>query len=109
MSATMGTEAARTIWRSAFVDSSSGQETRTMSAPASSAGADLAMVASASEVTVLVMVCTAIVGVATHQNIANPDLAWTCGGRCRDRGGRSWGDPHSRFVWFVRQVSLRLH
>src|SRR5258708_2791858 len=58
MSATMGTRQALTIVFSALVDSSSGQETRTMSAPASSMRLTCAMVALASEVSVLVMDCT---------------------------------------------------
>jgi hypothetical protein len=60
MSATIGTLAARTIWRSAAVDSSSGQETRMMSAPASSQRRIWSIVALASEVGVLVIVCTVI-------------------------------------------------
>ena len=55
MSATIGTWAARTIFASAAVDSSSGHETRTMSAPASSSAWTCAMVAAASTVGVLVM------------------------------------------------------
>jgi len=55
MSATMGTLAARTMSRSARVESSSGQDTRTMSAPASSSARTCAMVAMASEVGVLVI------------------------------------------------------
>ncbi len=60
MSATIGTLAARTIWGSAAVDSSSGQETRMMSTPASSQRRICAIVASASAVSVLVMVWTVI-------------------------------------------------
>ncbi len=60
MSATSGTCTARTISLSATVLSTSGQETRTMSAPASSQRRIWAIVASASEVRVLVMVWTAI-------------------------------------------------
>ena len=55
MSATSGTRAARAMVRKAAVDSSSGQETRTMSAPASSRARIWSMVAPASVVGVLVM------------------------------------------------------
>jgi hypothetical protein len=48
------------IWRRAAVDSLSGQETRTISAPASAQAWTWAMVAWASEVSVLVIVCTVI-------------------------------------------------
>jgi hypothetical protein len=58
MSATIGTRTCRTISASAAVLSSSGQETRTMSTPAASARRICATVAAASEVSVLVMVCT---------------------------------------------------
>src|SRR3546814_19229062 len=58
MSATIGTLAARTISFSAAVDSSSGQDTRMMSAPASSQRLIWSIVAFASGVGVLVIVCT---------------------------------------------------
>ena len=51
---------ARTIWPSAAVLSWSGHETRMMSAPASSQRRIWSIVALASEVGVLVMVCTVI-------------------------------------------------
>src|ERR1700722_2626144 len=58
MSATMGTCAALTIAFSADVDSASGHETRTISAPASSSARTCAIVATVSDVTVFVMLCT---------------------------------------------------
>ena len=60
MSATIGTLTAFTMVDRAAVEASSGQETRTMSTPASSARRICAMVASASAVSVLVMVWTVI-------------------------------------------------
>ena len=60
MSATIGTLEALTIVDRAAVDASSGQETRTMSAPASSSWRIWAMVAAASEVSVLVIDWTVI-------------------------------------------------
>ncbi len=60
MSATTGIRAALVIAFIALVASSSGQETRTMSAPASSMPRICSMVARASPVMVLVMVCTVI-------------------------------------------------
>jgi hypothetical protein len=60
MSATMGTGLSRTISRSARVESSSGVETRTMSAPASAARCTWSIVPRTSVVSVLVMVCTVI-------------------------------------------------
>ena len=60
MSATIGSFEAFTIVGRAAVDSSSGQETRTISAPASSKARIWAMVAAASEVSVLVIDCTVI-------------------------------------------------
>ncbi len=60
MSATIGTSTALTICFSAAVESVSGHETRTISAPASAQAWICAMVASASEVSVLVMVWTLI-------------------------------------------------
>src|SRR6476659_4338089 len=58
MSATIGTLASRTMVRSAVVASTVGQDTRMMSAPASSQRRIWSMVATASSVGVLVMVCT---------------------------------------------------
>src|SRR3982751_3602674 len=60
MSATIGTCAARTMSFSAAVLSTSGQDTRTMSAPASSQRRIWSIVAWASEVGVLVIVWTLI-------------------------------------------------
>ena len=58
MSATTGTFTSRTISLSASALSRSGQETRTISTPASSACRIWAMVPATSVVSVLVMVCT---------------------------------------------------
>ena len=58
MSATIGTREARTICFIAAVDSTSGHETRMMSTPASSQRRIWSIVAFASEVSVLVIVCT---------------------------------------------------
>ena len=60
MSATIGTFTCLTMCFSAAVDSSSGQETRTISTPASSQARICAMVASTSLVSVLVIDCTVI-------------------------------------------------
>ena len=60
MSATMGTLASRQIFGMAAVDSLSGQDTRTMSAPASSSWRIWSSVAAASDVNVLVMDWTVI-------------------------------------------------
>src|SRR5580700_3095354 len=60
MSATIGTRDAFTMAGKAAVDSSSGQETRTMSAPASSSARTWAIVAAASAVSVLVIDWTLI-------------------------------------------------
>src|SRR5207253_6141099 len=60
MSATIGTRAARTISFNAAVASAVGQDTRTMSAPASSQRRIWSIVALASSVGVLVMVWTLI-------------------------------------------------
>src|SRR3569623_1113655 len=60
MSATSGTLAALAMGLNAAVDSSSGQETRTMSAPASSSWRTWSMVAAASAVRVLVIDWTEI-------------------------------------------------
>ena len=58
VSATIGTRDARTICLSAAVEATSGQETRMMSTPASSQRRIWSIVARASSVGVLVMVCT---------------------------------------------------
>ena len=60
MSATIGTSASRQITGMAAVDASSGQDTRTISAPASSSARIWPMVAPGSEVSVLVIDCTVI-------------------------------------------------
>ena len=60
LSATIGTGLARQISGIAAVASSVGQDTRTISAPASAAARICASVASASSVGVFVMVCTAM-------------------------------------------------
>jgi hypothetical protein len=60
MSATIGTRDSRTMVGRAAVDSTSGQETRTMSAPASSSWRIWSMVAAASAVSVLVIDWTVI-------------------------------------------------
>src|SRR5919198_30889 len=60
MSATIGTVTWRTISFSASADSWSGQETRTMSAPARSSACTCSTVALTSLVTVLVIDCTVI-------------------------------------------------
>ncbi|MNE75057.1 hypothetical protein D3C80_1711810 [compost metagenome] len=60
MSATSGTRASRAMVLKAAVDSSSGQETRTMSAPASSSWRICSSVAAASVVGVLVIDWTLI-------------------------------------------------
>ena len=60
MSATIGTVTSGMIFLSAAVESSSGQETRTMSAPAISRSRICLTVAATSEVKVLVMDCTEI-------------------------------------------------
>ena len=60
MSATIGTGLSRQISRSAAVDSTSGVDTRTISAPAIAARWICSNVAFTSWVSVLVMVCTAI-------------------------------------------------
>ena len=74
MSATIGTFAARTISLSAAVLSLSGQETRMMSAPASSQRRIWSIVALASDVGVLVIVCTLIGASAADGNGADHDL-----------------------------------
>jgi hypothetical protein len=75
MSATIGTFAARQISFIAAVDSSSGHETRTMSAPASSRPRICSIVAFASDVGVLVIDWTVIGASPADQHIADADLA----------------------------------
>ena len=60
MSATIGTGLSRQISRRAVVAATSGHETRTMSAPASAQSITCRIVAAASPLSVLVIVCTAI-------------------------------------------------
>ncbi len=74
MSAISGTRAARAIWRKALVESSSGQETRIRSAPASSQRRIWSIVATASEVSVLVIVCT-VIGASPPTGTA-PTMIW---------------------------------
>ena len=74
MSATTGTFTSRTISASAAVLSGVGQDTRTMSTPATSARRIWAMVAAASSVGVLVMVCT-VIG-ASPPTRTLPTLIW---------------------------------
>ena len=86
MSATIGTRASRTICLSAAVEATSGQDTRTMSAPASSQRRIWAIVASASEVGVLVIVCT-VTG-ASPPTATSPTMIWREGLRAISRHGR---------------------
>ena len=86
MSATIGTFAARTICFSAAVDASSGQETRMMSAPASSHRLIWSTVARTSSVGVLVMVCT-VIG-ASPPTGTLPTMIWRDWRRVMSRQGR---------------------
>src|SRR5574339_604840 len=86
MSATIGTLAARTISLSAAVDSTSGQDTRTMSAPASSHRRIWSIVALASEVGVLVIVWT-VTG-ASPPTATLPTMIWRDWRRSIVRHGR---------------------
>ena len=86
MSATSGTFAARTISGKAAVDSSSGQETRTMSAPAASRAWTWAIVAFASAVRVLVMDWT-VIG-ASPPTSTDPTRILRLGRRSIRRQGR---------------------
>src|ERR1044072_4235228 len=79
MSATIGTFTSRTISCSAAVLSGVGQETRTMSTPATSARPIWAMVAAASSVGVLVMVWT-VIG-ASPPTGTLPTMIWRLGRR----------------------------
>ena len=91
MSATIGTFDALTMAGNAAVESSSGQETRTMSAPASSSWRIWSMVASASAVRVLVIDWTVIGASPPTSHLADADLAATCAAGSRARGGRGCG------------------
>src|SRR5688572_3402309 len=93
MSATIGTLAARTISLSAAVDSTSGQDTRMMSAPASSQRRIWSIVAFASEVGVLVIVCT-VTG-ASPPTATLPTMIW-----------RDW---RRRIVRHGRIADMRAH
>src|SRR3990170_7032572 len=86
MSATIGTRASRTICFNAAVEATSGQDTRTMSAPASSQRRIWAIVASASEVGVLVIVWT-VTG-ASPPTATSPTMIWREGLRAISRHGR---------------------
>ena len=86
MSATIGMRAARTICPSAAVEASSGQETRMMSAPASSQRRIWSIVAFASEVGVLVMVWT-VTG-ASPPTGTLPTMIWRDWRRSMSRHGR---------------------
>ena len=85
MSATIGTRDARTICFNAAVDSTSGQDTRTMSTPASSQRRICAIVAAASDVSVLVIVCT-VTG-ASPPTGTFPTMIWRDGRRLISRQG----------------------
>ena len=87
MSATIGTVASRTISRSAVVLSTSGQDTRMMSAPASSQRRIWSIVALASLVSVLVMVWT-VIG-ASPPTGTLPTMIWRDLRRSMWRHGRS--------------------
>src|SRR3954462_5349183 len=86
MSATIGTLAARTISLSAAVDSTSGQDTRMMSTPASSQRRIWSIVAPASDVGVLVMVWT-LIG-ASPPTGTEPTMIWRDLRRSISRHGR---------------------
>src|SRR3954451_11715258 len=86
MSATIGTLAARTISLSAAVLSAVGQETRMMSAPASSQRRIWSIVAFASDVGVLVIVWT-VTG-ASPPTGTEPTMIWRDLRRTISRHGR---------------------
>src|SRR4051812_31462034 len=86
MSATIGMLAARTISFSAAVLSAVGQETRMMSAPASSQRRIWPIVALASSVGVLVMVWT-LIGESPPTG-TEPTMIWRDGRRSISRHGR---------------------
>ena len=85
MSAISGTRAARVICRSAAVLSTSGHETRIKSAPASSQRRIWSIVALASDVSVLVMVCT-VIG-ASPPTGTRPTMIWRLWRRAISRHG----------------------
>src|SRR6188474_1073487 len=87
MSATIGMRAARTILPSAAVLSTSGQETRIRSAPASSQRRIWSIVATASDVRVLVIVCT-VIG-ASPPTGTLPTMIWRLLRRMISRQGRT--------------------
>ena len=86
MSATIGMFDARTIAGSAAVASSIGHETRIRSAPTSSQRRIWSIVASASSVGVLVIVCT-VIG-ASPPTGTLPTMIWREGRRAIVRQGR---------------------
>src|SRR5437868_13492058 len=86
MSATIGTRAARTISFNAAVASAVGQDTRTMSAPASSQRRICSIVAFASSVGVLVIVWT-LIG-ASPPTGTEPTMIWRDLRRPISRQGR---------------------
>src|SRR5688500_719846 len=86
MSATIGTRLSRTICLSATVEATSGQDTRTMSAPASSQRRIWAIVACASDVGVLVIVWT-VTG-APPPTATLPTMIWREDRRVMSRHGR---------------------
>ena len=87
MSATSGTFEALTMSRNARVESSSGQDTRTMSAPASSSSRTWPIVAWASAVRVLVIDWT-VIG-ASPPTATLPTMIWRLLRRWIERQGRS--------------------
>jgi hypothetical protein len=87
MSATSGTVAALAIALNAAVESSSGHETRTMSAPASSNCRTCSIVALASAVSVLVIDCT-VIG-ASPPTSTRPTRILRLGRRSIARQGRT--------------------
>src|SRR3954470_2862113 len=86
MSATIGTRAARTISFIAAVESAVGQDTRMMSAPASSQRRIWSIVAAASSVGVLVIVWT-LIG-ASPPTGTEPTMIWRDLRRSISRQGR---------------------
>ncbi len=91
MSATIGILAALTMAGMAAVDSSSGQDTRTMSQPASSIPRIWSIVAPASAVSVLVMVWT-VIG-ASPPTSTEPTRILRDGRRWIIRQGGTWSRP----------------
>ena len=117
MSATTGTLDARTISLSARVESSSGQDTRTMSTPASSQRRIWSIVAFASAVEVLVIVWTVIgesppTGTAPRRQLRPKmppnELDRRTGQACGTRGlrpARSCSDSAMRQFYFAEQTT----